>query len=585
MKLSKILTTAAVAFAATFALSGCIRETFPKESTITNEQLMGGNIEVVIENLLKGIPRGMLSPAYGVWEHTDFGWPSVNVYHDQAAQVICNHGWTLGFATGYNRFMLGAWGQGYGATGWMPHHFWYSYYPQIKSCNDVIRFTAGDENLVNSAAIARAYRASFYLDLARLFECLYVDENLSGEYAAQQMAVEGLTVPIVTENTKEADAKNNPRATREEIFTLILEDLAFAEEVMSSEGYVTTAPSDPTLAVIYGLYARTYLWLGGFDDGLGGELPEGNDAYTLAQEYANKAIAAFGGAVMSEAEWTNVTTGFNTKASSWMWYLQHSTDTVYNNLIQFPAHMAPEASYGYCPFTQPGVSAATYEMLGDNDFRKKLIVAPEHYTRGMVEDMDGNIIEGWILDETKVAAAYAAFKPYTQLSMEEFASYAPYTFFKFRPAQGNRTDYITAGSIAVPLMRCEEMYFIDMECAYHLNGADAAFSKLVNWMVTYRDPGFQTGTAQGEGIRDLIIKQKAVEFWGEGIVMYDMKRLDMGLNSNDKFYDPRRRFEFEGRLPQWTPMIPEGETQVNQGITGTENNPDPTAIVDASVKK
>jgi hypothetical protein len=53
MKFSKILTTAFVALGATIALSGCIRETFPKESTITQEQLGSVAPDVLAENLLK----------------------------------------------------------------------------------------------------------------------------------------------------------------------------------------------------------------------------------------------------------------------------------------------------------------------------------------------------------------------------------------------------------------------------------------------------------------------------------------------------------------------------------------------------
>ena len=43
-----------------------------------------------------------------------------------------------------------------------------------------------------------------------------------------------------------------------------LDDLAFAEEVFKGD-YTPTSVTDPTLAVVYGLYARTYLWLGGFE--------------------------------------------------------------------------------------------------------------------------------------------------------------------------------------------------------------------------------------------------------------------------------------------------------------------------------
>ena len=430
MKFSKILTTAFVALGATLALSGCIRETFPKESAITQEQLMSGQIEIVAENLMKGIPRSMLTPQYDPNTiHGDYGWPAVGVFFDMAAQTIVANGWSMGWNAGYNRYYMPAWGWQYGTNGWMPHYFWYVYYPIIKSCNDLVILLEGNEDMADYVAIARTYRALLYLDLARLFEALPIDPALSADYAAQQAKVAGLTVPIVNEFTGEDDAKQNPRATREEMFKFILSDLAAAEEVFDSEDYKPMASTDPTLAVVYGLYARTYLWLGGFNDFLSGELPEGNEAYAKAAEYARMAIEEFGGAIMSEAEWTNVTTGFNTKASSWMWTLTHSSDTVANNLIQFPAHMAPEASYGYTPYSHPGVSSVVYERLNDTDFRKKLIISPTHYKWGTIINEEGKEQLGWIIDESKVEAAYEAFKPYTQLSIEEFVGFSPYTFF------------------------------------------------------------------------------------------------------------------------------------------------------------
>ena len=578
MKFSKILTTAFVALGATLALSGCIRETFPKQGAITQEQLMSGQIEIVAENLMKGIPRSMLTPQYDPTTiHGDYGWPAVGVFFDMAAQTIVTNGWSMGWNAGYNRYYMPAWGWQYGTNGWMPHYFWYVYYPIIKSCNDLVILLEGNEDMADYVAIARTYRALLYLDLARLFEALPIDPALSADYAAQQAKVAGLTVPIVNEFTGEDDAKQNPRATREEMFKFILSDLAAAEEVFDSEDYKPVASTDPTLAVVYGLYARTYLWLGGFNDFLSGELPEGNEAYAKAAEYARMAIEEFGGAIMSEAEWTNVTTGFNTKASSWMWTLTHSSDTVANNLIQFPAHMAPEAAYGYATRSHPSVSSVVYERLNNTDFRKKLIISPLHYKWGTIVNDEGKEQQGWIIDESKVEAAYEAFKPYTQLSIEEFVEFAPYTFFKFRPAQGERTEYITGGTIQVPLMRCEEMYFIEMEALHHTEGATAAVTKLAEFMAN-RDSNYVIRT---NDYLDEILFQKHLEFWGEGVAMFDMKRLNIGVNTayEGTNYDPDRRFNQEGRLPWWTPMIPKGEVDVNKGINEDTQNPDPTNLV------
>ena len=545
MKISKILTVATVALVATFALSGCIRETFPKESTITESQLMSGQMDVVAANLLKGVPSSMMYVSLGS-EHGDFGYHGMGLYNDHAAQLVVTSGWTMGNAPAYNRYYPAAWGRGYAENGYMASYAWYTYYPIIKNCNDVIKLVEGNEDLAAYSAIARTYRAMFYLDLARLYECLYAEVQNGTDYEGQQILVKGLTVPIVSENTKEEDATNNPRATREEMFTFILDDLAFAEEVFKGD-YTPTAVTDPTLAVVYGLFARTYLWLGGFEDGLSGELPEGNAAYQKAAEYARLAINEFGGAILSEAEWTNPSTGFNTKASSWMWGLFHSTDTVINNLYQFPAHIAPEADYGYGPLTHPGVSKLSYERLGNGDFRKRLMKGPEN--------------------------SWENFAPVSLLTSEaEYDAFADYTFFKFRPGQGNRTEYKTAGAVALPLMRCEEMYFIEMEAKAHYSEAEA-WDLLYSFMAT-RDNNY---ICKVQDLVDEIIFQKGIEFWGEGLLMYDMKRLDMGVNTafKDTNYDPNRRFVSEGRVPWWTYCIPQSEIQVNTALKGL-NNPDPS---------
>lgn len=550
MKFSKIFKTTALSLGAVLALSGCIRETFPKEGAITEGQLMAGQAEVVAENLLKGIPSGLMSYISG-WEHTDFGYHSVGIYNDYACGLMVSNSWQIGNPAGYCRFYPAAYSWGYAPNSAMPSHVWYNYYPQIKACNDVIRVVGDNEALKHYVGIARTYRAMMYIDLARMFECLYAENDNNPEYESEQIRVAGLTVPIVDEDLDEQGAKNNPRATREEMFKFIFADLAFAEEALAE--YVPTSITNPDLSVVYGLYARAYLWLGGFEDGLSGELPEGKAAYEKAAEYARLAIDAHGGAVMSEAEWTSVTNGFNTPASSWMWGLQHSVDTVINNLFQFTAHMALEADYGYAPLSQPGVSSLDYERLSPTDFRKKLMKGPE--------------------------TTYADIAPYTSMTEGEFNALADYVFFKYRPANGNRTEYKAAGAVALPLMRCEEMYFIELEAIAHTQSNDAAMIQLIQFMQTYRDPSYACLT---NDIVDEIIFQKGIEFWGEGIKMYDMKRLDKGYKAayeGTNYYESAR-FNLNGRAPWWTYCIPKDETDMNKAAAAQGANPNPTQAFD-----
>ena len=550
MKFSKIFKTTALSLGAVLALSGCIRETFPKEGAITEGQLMAGQAEVVAENLLKGIPSGLMTYISG-WEHTDFGYHSVGIYNDYACGLMVSNGWTIGNPAGYCRFYPAAYSWGYASNSAMPSHVWYNYYPQIKACNDVIRVVGDNEALKHYVGIARTYRAMMYIDLARMFECLYAENDNNPSYESEQIEVAGLTVPIVDENLDEQGAKNNPRATREEMFKFIFADLAFAEEALAE--YTPTSITNPDLSVVYGLYARAYLWLGGFKDGLSGELPEGNAAYAKAAEYARLAINAHGSAVMSEAEWTSVTNGFNVQASSWMWGLQHSVDTVINNLFQFTAHMALEASYGYAPLSMPGVSALDYDKLSDTDFRKKLMKGPEK--------------------------TYADMAAYTSMSADEWASMANYVFFKYRPANGNRTEYKAAGAVTLPLMRCEEMYFIELEAIAHTQGAETAMFALVDFMQTYRDPDY---AYKSQDVVDEIIFQKGIEFWGEGIKMYDMKRLDKGYKASyegTNYYESAR-FNLKGRAPWWTYCIPKDETDMNKAAAQQGANPNPTQAFD-----
>ena len=83
-----------------------------------------------------------------------------------------------------------------------------------------------------------------------------------------------------------------------------------------------------------------------------------------------------------------------------------------------------------------------------------------------------------------------------------------------------------------------------------------------------------------ENFTNELMLQKRIEFWGEGIVMFDMKRLDMsprrgyvGTNSPASY-----RLNTKGRAPYWNFVISRGETQ-NNPVIATQNNPDPSQTV------
>ncbi|MBQ8366801.1 MAG: RagB/SusD family nutrient uptake outer membrane protein [Alistipes sp.] len=563
MKVNKIFKTAALVLCSAVLFSGCIKEVLPKAGSITQEQL--ADSDAGLGYMMKAIPAYMAASTAMSYDHSDFGYHSIGVWMDHHALIAfpCTRP-DRGGNPYYCRFQATNYGFDMSMNGGYTHYLWYNYYPLIKKANEVIGAAGDQEDMIEYRAISKAFRALFYLDLARYYDPLPAKAPELPTYEGDLEKVKGYTVPIVTETTDEEAAKNNPRATREELFEFILADLADAEAIMKrfendpttgkpeleAEVYGTT-PTYPDLAVVYGLYARTYLWLGGFDDVTYENVPTGNDAYRLAAEYARKAIDTSMAPIMTENEWTNVTTGFNTIIPSWMWATTLSSDTVLNNLFAFVAHMCPEATYGYAPLACQGVSSGMYDKLNSSDFRKKLIVGPN--------------------------TTYEEFQPYTSMSRaewEELAYRAPYTNFKFRPAMGERVDYMTANAVALPIMRVEEMYFIEMEAMAHYDDAQAK-NLLGQFMQGNRDSRYGRHVMANVDIVEEIIFQKSVEFWGEGLVLFDMKRLNMGVNTLDQNYQSGMLFKTEGRLPWWNIPIPSSESSVNTAIKGFEG-PDPS---------
>ena len=79
-----------------------------------------------------------------------------------------------------------------------------------------------------------------------------------------------------------------------------------------------------------------------------------------------------------------------------------------------------------------------------------------------------------------------------------------------------------------------------------------------------------------------MLLQKRVEFWGEGILLYDYKRLDMGITRAYPGSNHAGVFKYNtvGRSPQWNIVITRAEFQSNTAIDDTNNNPDPSGKIE-----
>jgi hypothetical protein len=328
------------------------------------------------------------------------------------------------------------------------------------------------------------------------------------------------------------EARNNPRATRDEMAAFILEDLNNAEANIVKLDIATKTL--PHLDVVYGLKARYYMWLGD---------------YANAKTYARLAIDNSSVQPMSEKACTDPITGFN-QLNAWMWGSQMVTEdeVVQTGILNWTSWASNETAYGYAaagPLNM--IDASMYSRISNTDFRKKMYKAPA-----------GHELSG---KETYIDASFGAKLP-------------TYASLKFRPNAGDGKESSVGSASAYPLMRVEEMYFIEAEAAEHL-AAGEGVALLEDFMTTYRDEAY-TFPATADAI-DEIVFQKRVELWGEGLSFFDIKRLNMSVNRGyvGTNFKSTARFNTFGR-PAWMNLcIVVTEERNNKGLMGFEN-PDPS---------
>lgn len=547
--MNNVFKTAAAAVSVVFLLEGCIKEATPTD-VATEDQ-------VSLETTVRGIPAALVqagSTGYAnqgaAW---DFALPAIHLATESMTGDLVVTG-----NIGYDWFSQWGTNDALGADYAVGALTWDNYYTWIMMANSVIsQIDASDLSSLESdektyLGLAYAYRAMFYFDLVRLYE-------FKKNTVTQADDVLGLGVPIVLPETTEAQAKNNPRAKVDDIYdTVIFPDLDMAEELLAT--YAAPDKYTISLAFVYGMKARAYLERGtAFNDA--GNTAESVSAYKSAAEYARKAITASGCTPLTQDQWEDPINGFNNAGSNnaWIWGLALPSESV-TNLFCFTAHMSCENDWA--PYhAGRGISRNLYNSINLKDFRRHSWLDPD---RGSYD-----------------------YKSCRDDADEYFAeSLADYANIKFRPAQGAYEAYNVGGAADHCCMRVEEMYFIEAEATAQAGDLAGGISLLNDFMTSYRmmDGASYDCSARSTTLSSFInelMLQKRIEFWGEGIVMFDMKRLDMsskrgyvGTNAPASY-----RLNVDGRAPYWNFVITRGETQ-NNPVIATQNNPDPSGLIE-----
>lgn len=521
-------------------LSGCIDSVDPS-STLTSKQVK--DLTSSQQGLLNGIVSYMIK--FGSWGDgslplNDWGYPCQMFYREILGSDIPVYN------SSYSYWPAVENGNDSRYKAYYTYDYYYSLIATCNNVTSVIDPATASPTSKNYLGIALAYRAMAYLDIARQFE--FKKTGIASlDDKAEKDKIWGLTVPIVTEKTTKEMQRHNPRAPFYTMYRFILTDLNHSEEYLKD--YVRPNKKMPDLSVVYGLKARLWLELATrFDrapadlntavaaedstsityDRLG--VRTARECYEKARSYAR--LASNGYSPVTETEWHDPKKGFNTPNQAWMWCLGYSTrEELTYMYYTFTSTVTTETDWGltraYGAYRMIG--SWLYSQIGQADWRRYSWVDPNA----------AGTHDGYKQYDSLTIAGHKV--PCSLLNEEEWKELPAYVNTKFRPADGNRVDTYAGQFISLPLMRVEEMMFIDMECTAHLDGVAAGVAALNSFVNTYRytDNSYRANaTTMEEFIKEMMI-QKRIEFWGEGITYFDYKRLALQVRRKDNTnYEP-----------------------------------------------
>ena len=568
-------------FSVAFLTQGCLKEDLPTDVGTQKQIDQSADPASLLINGLNGIM--VMSDSYGVSGNScDWGYPCQMFIRDVlgedfpiASSAMDYYYSYIADGTYLNYFAL--------------YTFSYYYYLNYNA-GLIIKQYGHKENPsqqdLNIAGVALTYRALAYMDLARMFE--FKPTGFAIDSRASK--VWGLTVPIVTENTSSEQAKHNPRAKFYTMYRFIMNDLNTAENYL--EGYNRDSKSAPDQSVVYGLKARLWLELATrftrAPEDLAAQLQHENDedgyaplgiksaqeCWQLAAEYAQKAIDSGDGySPLTQSDWYDTTTGFNTANHAWMWcatfgakeqignmwYSWMCNLSVESTVFSWAGYWGSQNKSGGCRC----INSSLFRKIYKNDWRKKTWVAPKD------------------AGADKVPEGYS-----TLLKDEQWKYLDPYAGIKFHPGQGNTTDYQVGLLCDIPLMRVEEMYFIKAEALAHCNGLAEGISQLNDFMNNFRctDGKYKCKATTMAEFTDELMVQKRLEFWGEGLMFLDYKRLAKKITryyNNSNFPSTYQLNSMEGYVAPWLNCyIYDYERDQNDSVV---LNPDPSNAVTAQV--
>ncbi len=237
-----------------------------------------------------------------------------------------------------------------------------------------------------------------------------------------------------------------------------------------------------------------------------------------AAKYAKLAYATY--PIMNEIEYGK---GFNNiNNPEWMWGADITSETT-TFYASFFSHVgATDQGYGGALQLYKAIDKRLYEKMSVTDIRGKLYNDP-------------------------AKTIQPELPPYVNLKFKDIGSWT--------------SDYI--------YMRASEMYFIEAEALAH-QGDNGGAANALYTVISKRDPAYILSVNTGDTLIDEILLQKRIEFWGEGLTFYDLKRLKRGIDRTNSNHPASAAFVIPAEDKRFIFQIPLREMDTNKGM---EQNP------------
>ena len=528
MKFNKI---SILAVAGVLTLTACddVNQQEPAGSMITAEQLTEtyGAIESRVDATFSGMFNIMGEP-YGVFTSRtradDFGFIMAALSQDtEGADYLYPN-------SGYNWFSVCGEYTSRTPNYANPYIRYAICYNQIKVANDIISALGEleDAGSKNKVAQARAARAFDYLNLVPYFQFNYQGHQNDP------------CVPIVTPET--VDPANNPRASVQEVYDLIMSDLNAAIEVLDAN---RSDKARININVAYGLRARANLYMGKWAEAAA-------DAAKAAEGYTPASI-----------EEVSTPTFVDANDHNWIWGIiltddqaqdRYATCASWLSSFSASAYTAGAACYSM-------INSMLYNKIPATDVRKGWWV-DENLHSPLLSTISWGDVTGDEISTLQIDDVKEAFMPYTNVK------------FGMKRGIGN-----TINSNDFPLMRVEEMILIQAE-GLAKSGKESEGRKILeDFVKTYRDPSYSS-TAAGRSLADEIWYQRRVELWGEGFFMADANRLHKPVvrfhNNAESTNQPDAfRFNIDPDDPWLLMRFSDSETNANAAIVNNTGGSQP----------